>query len=207
MRGKQSGGDHAELAPLLITIDAALASGDIDSYLDCVKGAAAESKGLRLQSHLIEALEHRHKSFLDLCVRRRRVATDAFAYVDMLPPNSRLYYLLVLACADVADYPSACKAWEMRSQAGLMPDSFAFRGLISAAGKAGLLNEARAAFRQSQDAGIASTYVSNAYLDACARCHAMDEALAVWRDMGGEGVEANAVTFNTLIAGAAWSQV
>ena len=42
-------------------------------------------------------------------------------------------------------------------------------GLISAAGKARLLDESRAIFLEARASGIASPFLFNAYMDSCAR--------------------------------------
>eukprot|EP00976_Prorocentrum_cordatum_P076754 1182431-Prorocentrum_minimum.AAC.1 len=132
-------------APLLSALDAALAAGDHVQCLACVRRAVAETPP-ESQAALMEALGHRHMPYLAVCVKARQLA-PAFDYVAELPPSSRLYHLLVRACADLADYPAARRAFDLRGSAGLVPDSFAYSGLISAAGKAGQLEEARFAFR------------------------------------------------------------
>ncbi|KAK3236422.1 hypothetical protein CYMTET_53438 [Cymbomonas tetramitiformis] len=167
-----------------------------------VSDSARDKRASAAGKFLFADLKSRHTAVMDACVQEKCISV-AFEYVKLFPASSKLYGLLMKACGRLCDYQSARRAFDLRTSE-LPPDSFAYCGLILAAGRARELDAARDAFHQAEAAGIATTFLYNAFIDACARSHQLEEAFSVWQEMDSAGVAPNTVTFNTLIACAAW---
>ena len=159
--------------------------------------------------HVGRSLGQLHKRFLTQCAAHDPPRTDlTLRYARALPPDSRLYASVLGACARGKDFESACRVFEMYKLNGLAPDVFAYAGIISAAGKAGKLNDASALLRRAvSDLGdTCDVGVYNAFIDACARVGDVTQAQSTctqMRQRNSKICAPNTRTYNSIITAAA----
>ena len=201
---------HASAGAIVDRFERALARGKLESCVSALEAARVARPRDASARRVARALAPHHRGFLSACASARPPRTDLAArYAAALAPNARLYAAALTTCARAGDFAAAARVFALYEARGVKADVFAYSGIISAAGKAGDLDSARAllanAVAHLGDACDVGVY--NAFVDACARGGDVAAARAACDAMKARGPAArcapNARTYNSVITAAA----
>ncbi|GMH40776.1 hypothetical protein BSKO_08680 [Bryopsis sp. KO-2023] len=149
---------------------------------------------------ILKLLGRRHKKFIQKCLRKSR-RDLALEYVRLLPAQVRLFSLLMKECLELKDMEGLFEVLDLREEMGLRPDQYSYSAGISALGRVGDVEEARATFDVAVRDGIESIYVYNSMIDAYSRNGDIDGATEIWEALQQAGLGPDAVTYTGMIRG------
>lgn len=196
-RGKKSTGGN--LQELRNAFAAALHAGDLDS--------SARVRVQVMQYGVEKAygvLEKLHKPYLIACALRGRAdLADEHAWSFHSSHQHFLSSMLIASFGYAKDFDNALNAFEMHKERGFTTNEYIATALVSAAGKAQRMEDARKALDDALPQFPQCTALHNAFIDAAIRCRCFVEAQQAYKRMSFLGAQPNLQTYNTLINAAA----
>lgn len=135
-----------------LSFDAALRRRDLQQCINLVKSKypdssdrSSGSRGSARQGYLDS---RRHSTFIEACFLARQPEL-ALEYVELLPPESKLFNLLLRACGKHRNVALLRQIEAARQTAGIHPDSYSQAALITAYSVNGRQQDAVQVFHQS----------------------------------------------------------
>ncbi|CAM6105269.1 unnamed protein product [Calypogeia fissa] len=93
--------------------------------------------------------------------------------------------------------------WMQKQKRRLKPSAHVYSAILGVLGRAGMISEAWEIFDSAQVRSLQSVYIYNSMMGAYLKCGNFQRAWELYEDLRALGLEADEITFNTLLSGIA----